>query len=265
MSNAQTKVIAAVSGVVLVLAAGSLGFGTAWITKPAEVQTVEVEVPVEVENEETKDELAKSQEKVSELERTVATKEHRVNELEEKIRKGAIAGKALREELASLKKELAETKEALAVAIEEKEEVLEQLRLTTEQLEQTEEQLAKVTVQRDEAREDALFNRWQDFVKGAQLSICDRGGRKKLGNCREAVTAAIMTTEREARFAHCLRSGQAQPTVREEQKGTDMPEFSEMMNEDTRQTRGWYIEFCDPTLPENANFSLAEGSLAQNL
>lgn len=263
MSNTSTKVAAVVSAAVLVLAAGSLGFGAAWMSKPAEVKTVEVEVPVEVEKQETKDELAKTQEKVSELERTVATKEHRVNELEERIRKGAIAGKALREELASLKKELAETKEALAVAIEEKEQVITQLKLTTEQLEQTEEQLAKVTVQRDEAREDALFNRWQAFVKDAKLQICDRGGRKKLGNCREAVDEVLKTTEREARFAHCLRSGQAQPIIRESEKGTDRPEYSEMLGEDNRRTKGWYVEFCDPTLPERADYRLAEGEIAQ--
>lgn len=265
MSTTRTPI--AVSAVVFTGALASvLGFGSAWMLKPAEVRTVQIEVPVEVpatDDLQAQDELSVAQNKVSDLERTVATQERQVNELEEKLRKGAVAGKSLRAELAAVKAELVETEKALAVALQEKEEVLVQLKLTTEQLEQTEVKLAEVTVQRDDAREDAMYNRWQDFVKGAQLEVCDRGGRKKLGNCREVVAAAVRSPENEARFAHCLLSGQAQPTIRELDKDTELPTFSAMLDEEQKQTKGWYVEYCDPTLPENADLKLAAGRLSR--
>ena len=264
MSTTRTPI--AITAVLITGACASiLGFGSAWMLKPDEVRTVTDEVPVEVaaNDAQAQDELSQAQNKVSDLERTVATQERQVNELEEQIQRGAVAGKALRAELAAVKAQLAETEQALTVALQEKEEVLEQLKKTTEQLEQTEVKLAEVTVQRDDAREDAMYNRWQDFVKGAQLEICDRGGRKKLGNCREVVAATVRSTENEARFAHCLRSGQAQPTVRELDKGTELPTFSSMIDEEQKQTKGWYVEFCDPTLPENPDLRLAYGRLSE--
>ena len=124
-----------------------------------------------------------------------------------------------------------------------------------------EEQLAERTQQRDAAREDALFNRWADFIKGAQLEICDKGNRKKLGNCRETVDAAINVDDRRDKFAHCIRSGQAQPAITELEKGVGLPDFAEMIDEDKKQTKGWMILFCDPTLPENTDAPLAEGRL----
>ena len=51
------------------------------------------------------------------------------------------------------------------------------------------EEALEVQVQRTErAKEDALVNKWYRFLNDAQLSICERGNRKKLGQCRETVT-----------------------------------------------------------------------------
>ena len=160
-----------------------------------------------------------------------------------------------------MKAELEETKVALAQAEEEKEELLVALTETTELLEKTEEALAVTKVQRDDAREDALYNLWNDFLGSAQLDICDKGNRKRLGNCRETVLAALQTPERRDKFAHCVRSGQAQPAVSEQVKGEDLPEYAEMMNEDAKQVKGWFVDFCDPTLPERDDIPLAEGRL----
>ena len=203
------------------------------------------------------DELSLAQIRVAELERESAEKERKVHELEARMARGAEVGKALRAELEQVKAELEETKVALAEAEEEKEELLVALKETTEMLEQTEEELEVTKVQRDNAREDALFNRWQDFLHSAQLEICDKGNRKRLGNCREAVMTSLGTPERRDAFAHCLRSGQAQPVVAELDKDVTLPEFASMLDEDTRQVRGWFVDMCDPTLPERNDIPLA--------
>ncbi|MCA9494673.1 MAG: hypothetical protein KC621_32315, partial [Myxococcales bacterium] len=77
-----------------------------------------------------------------------------------------------------------------------------------------------------------------------------KGNRKKLGNCREAVQASLMTNTRRDKFSHCVRSAQATPTVKELEKGQSMPDFSEYIDQEQKQTKDWYVLFCDPTLPE---------------
>jgi peptidoglycan hydrolase CwlO-like protein len=211
--------------------------------------------------EQMKDELTAAQTKVSTLEREAAEKEGKVRELEARISKGAKAGGEMRQELERLKLELADTKQKLAIAEAEKERVLVELTQTKEELAQTKEELVQTKEQRDQAREDALYNRWQKFLAAAQLEICDKGNRKKLGGCREAVTAALASKPRQDKFAHCIRSGQAQPLVHELEKDAKVPQYGEMMDEEIKQVKGWYVEFCDPTLPEKEDADLAEKHL----
>ncbi len=81
------------------------------------------------------------------------------------------------------------------------------------------------------------------------------------GGCREAVQGTLMTNARRDKFAHCVRSGQAVPTVKELEKGVSLPDFSEMIDEEQKQTKGWYVMFCDPTLPEKTGGFLNEAPI----
>lgn len=195
------------------------------------------------------DELSVAQGKVATLERDVAEQERRVHELEGEMARRSDRGKSMVAEFEKMKTELAETKQALVVAQQEKEQLLVKLQ-------QTEAELAVTTKQRDVAKEDALYNRWTDFLKNAQLEICDKGNRKKLGNCRETVEATLMTDSRQSQFSHCIRSGQAAPMVLE-QEGNTLPAYAQMIDEEQKQTKGWMVIFCDPTLPEKADAPLA--------
>jgi hypothetical protein len=266
----QKRGLGAAAGGALVAAPLALGVGVvgglvvgaliAWFAKPAGVVEVpvapeEVEVAaMEVEVED--DELTLAQGRVAELEREVANRERRVRELEEQMATRNERGKEFVAEMQRLKTELADAQDQLVQAETEKQQILDELR-------QTEAELEVTKVQRDKAREDALYNRWQDFLKEGQLEICDRGNRKKLGNCREAVELALKTPVREQRFAHCIRSGQASPMLRELEKSETLPAFGEMVDEEQKQTKGWSVIFCDPTLPERSDAALAESNLAR--
>ena len=70
-----------------------------------------------------------------------------------------------------------------------------------------------------------------------------------------------MTNARRDKFAHCVRSGQAVPTVARAREGRELPDFAEMIDEEQKQTKGWYVLFCDPTLPEKADGFLNEAAL----
>ncbi len=245
-----------------------IAFGAGWVLRTPD--RVEVQRPPTVDEleaacapdlQEKQDELTTAQTRVAELEREVATKTAEAHELEARIAKNAEGGKSLRAELERVKAELAQTQEKLAVAEAEKERLLVELTQTKEELEDTKVELVQTKEQRDDAREDAVFNRWNQFLADSQLEICEKGNRKKLGNCREMVTATLGSDARRDAFAHCLRSGQAAPMVRELEKGATMPEFSEMLDEETKQVKGWFVELCDPTLPEIADIRLAEDHL----
>jgi len=270
MSGTNAKIMApfAAAAAIGAVALGLVGFAAGYTVKSPDLKEIqrapteaELEAACAPDIEAVEDELGTAQAKVSELERTKIEKERQVNELETRIARGAEVGKALRAELAQVKAELAETQEKLVIAEEEKAMLIVELTDTKEELEDTKVELVATRGQRDEAREDALYNRWTDFLHGSQLEVCEKGSRKKLGNCRQAVMASLDGPARQNRFAHCIRSGQAQPMVREMEKGAALPEFSEMMDEEVKQVKGWYVEFCDPTLPELSDVQLAEGRL----
>jgi hypothetical protein len=246
-----------------------LGFAIGLVVKPAEV--VEKQVPRELTAAElasacaptvgeTIDKLEKAEVRVKSLEQEVSDRNARVAELEANQKKPG--GGGVSKELAQARKDLEEARAQLAVAQQEKAQLVVELTQTKEQLAKTEQALVEQKELTHDAREDALVNKYFRFVNDAQLEICEKGSRKKMGNCRADVQAALQTnTKRRDKFAHCVRSGQATPTVRELEKGQTLPDYTEWVNEEEKTTRGYYILFCDPTLPEKADGDLAEQHL----
>ncbi|MEQ1570839.1 MAG: hypothetical protein ABMA64_34740 [Myxococcota bacterium] len=256
-----------------------LGIVIGWVAKPSE--QVEVKVPRDLSAAELAEacapsletkvtELENAQNKITILEKEVADRKARVEELEKaegakaaQVSGGGGGGGRLGAELAQAKKDLEEARAELEIARQEKERLVVELTQTKEQLAKTEVALVEQTEMTQRAKEDALVNKWYRFINDAQLDVCEKGNRKKLGNCREVVTSTLMNNVRRDKFAHCIRSGQASPSVRELMKGEALPDFSEMIDEEQKQTKGWYVLFCDPTLPEKTDGFLNEEHLPQ--
>ncbi|MEZ4238390.1 MAG: hypothetical protein R3F59_20010 [Myxococcota bacterium] len=261
-----TSIVALVIGAIL----GGL---LAWMLKPS--SQVEVEVPRDLsaaelaaacapELETKVTELEAAQNKVQFLEKEVSDREARVKELEDEMqRRRQGGGGKMSAELAQAKADLAEALTQLDIARREKEQLVVELTQTKEELAKTEQELVDQKEKTEIAKEDALVNKWYRFINESQLEVCEKGNRKKLGKCRETLQATLMTNARRDKFAHCARSGQAVPSVRELQKGESLPDFSEMIDEDQKQTKGWYVLFCDPTLPERNDGFLNEEHLPQ--
>lgn len=254
-----------------------LGGFIAWFAKPGE--QVEVKVPRDLTAAELAEacapaletkvtELETAQNKVAFLEKEVSDREARVKELEEELKRRPEAARAapgsgggVSRELAQARKDLEEARAQLEIAQQEKQQLMVELTATKDQLAKTEKALVEQVEKTEVAKEDALVNKWYRFVSESQLALCEKGNRKKLGSCREVLQSSLMTNQRRDRFAHCVRSGQATPQVRELQKEETLPDFAEMINEDAKQTRGWYVMFCDPTLPEKNDGFLNEQHL----
>jgi hypothetical protein len=243
----------------LITALGSLaigvafGFGVSWMT----TSEVIVEVPRDYTADElaavckplmleTAEELDSAQIRVTNLESQVTMKEDRIASMEQEMTDRATRGAAY---VAGLKQELEQAREQLVTlqvqldqALDEKEELMVRLVETEEELEEQKEETRT-------AKQETLDQRWESFTREAQLEVCERGNRKRLGKCRESIQAA-MTEERRETYLHCLRSDQAEPVVHEAIKKEPLPAFAEYLNEDDRIVKGWYVHFCDPSLPE---------------
>lgn len=198
--------------------------------------------------------LTEAQAKVVELEDRVTSQEAEVVRLEETMAKRAQAGKRMYAELQAAKAELETLRAQLSQAVEEKEAALAALEETVEQLRATEDELEVTTEKLVLAEADVLDNRWKGFLQNGQLTVCEKGGRKKMGKCREAVLASLGSME--DKYRHCVKSGQAVPGLVEAEKDMEgLPDYSFWLGEDSRITKGWFVTLCDPTLPEADDFA----------
>lgn len=243
----------------------AVGGMAGWVAKPK----VEVPVPRELTDDEVvatcapqvesqAAELTQVQARVAALEKEVAEKQARVEELE---KRRSVAGATLASQLEAAKAELAQVRTELQSALEEKAQIATHLTETKTELDQTRTALVEQAQRTLRAQEDALVNKWHRFVNDAQLDICEKGSRKRVGECREVVSAALLTDARRNRFAHCVRSGQAVPMVRAIDKGADPPSYSEVVDGQDRDMRDWVVLFCDPSLPERTDGFLNETPL----
>ena len=176
-----------------------LGIFIGWFIKPAE--KIEVSVPRDLtaaelaqvcapQVNETVNELEKAQGKVQKLQTEVDSRSARVAELEAEITRRNSSGRNIVKELEQAKADLAEAREQLQIAEQEKERLVVELTQTKEELAETQEELADQVVKTEQAKEDALTNKWYRFLNDGQLEVCEKGNRKKLGKCRETCSEA---------------------------------------------------------------------------
>jgi predicted nucleic acid-binding Zn-ribbon protein len=186
-----------------------------------------------------RDMLIQAQERVEGLRGEIEEKQAEIAVLEKKAQENV----ALKKDLEKRKQELAQLQSALVAAEQERTELVEKLQLAVEE----------VSVARAEAREaksETLVVKWDEFRANAMLQICERGSRGKIEKCRETVEAAFHY-DRERRYRECVRQGNAVPQLRELGKDEkELPAYAEWVDANDRATKGWYILFCDPTLPE---------------
>lgn len=190
--------------------------------------------------------------RVATLEADVADREEKIQALEAQMAKNKAGGASLRRQLDEARAELVEVKAQLAQALADKE------RLTGE-LQESRVALAQQQERTREAVNDGIERRWETFLAQARLDVCEKGGRNKMGKCREEVLASLDASVKD-RFVHCVRAGQEAPTLREIAKDQEtLPQHARWLGQDDRTTKDWYVQLCDPTLPEATGFAAAGG------
>jgi len=215
---------------------------------------------------EGKNDLQTAQARVAQLEDDLSSKK---TELAELKRQSALdeaadeaerqANEAGRAEAArvwqSMEAEIASLETQLGEAVTERDVLKEELRVTIYKLDQQIVETKKAKKEAAYFKKESTANLWSSFMAEAKVEICDRGTRKRHAKCHEAVEGALPKDVRD-RFVECVNTYQSTPLLVQGEKDTSLPPYAEWMNQDDRFTKkGWYVQFCDPTLPEADRFN----------
>ncbi|MEN0062850.1 MAG: hypothetical protein AAGA48_11920 [Myxococcota bacterium] len=204
--------------------------------------------------------LSEIRAQISGLEGQVAEREQRVAELRAQLETPDISKAAsaeLNEAIEKARVEIAEAQLEVASLKRTKDQLVDKLAATRSRLEQTEADLEAEAAIREALQsersgliEQAITQRWFRMITEAQLDVCERVGRRKAEACRSAVVRDLKSIRRE--FVHCLRSNQAMPSVHRLERGQDMPSHTRALDAENKFLSGWYVQLCDPSLPERA-------------
>ncbi len=219
---------------------------------------------------EVKDErasLGTAQDKVTDLQSRLDAREAELATMKKEAEsKKAAAGAAwaeMKKKVEALEAEVATLETQLEAAETERDELLVELKETVVALEKQIKETQKQKERGDKYKAESHQNLWTTFAAEAKVNICDRGTRKRHEKCHDAVTEALAKSSVQNKFLDCVDTNQATPVLvqadRDDRKSNSLPPFAQWLDDDSRFTnKGWYVQFCDPTLPE-ANIGDAPG------
>lgn len=179
---------------------------------------------------------------VDDLTSEIKDKQTKIADLEREMARRASAGADLVKQLGDAKQELVIVKKRLTEALANEDLLQAELTTTSQALDTQKKTTAEV-------RTELVDTKWESFVEKSQLDVCERGTRKRVGHCRQDVVAAL-DDDIHQQFTHCLRAGQEPPDIHEGVK--ELPTFSQWLTPSDRDVKGWYVQLCDPSLPESS-------------
>ena len=207
----------------------------------------------------TEDEAAKAREaqnRVESLQSQLSAKETELAELQKEAEGDTERAKAAAKKWRAMEKEIEELRSTLTVAEKERDEARAELKQTIVALDKQIKKSNRLKEKADDFREKAkeyksesTQNLWSSFKNDAKVQICDRGTKKRHESCHEEVEGAFSSSMRD-KFSVCVDTYQAVPVLKESEKGEALPQFAAWLPEENKFTKGWYVIFCDPTLPE---------------
>ena len=181
--------------------------------------------------------------RVKTLQEELATKEAELNKLRGDKAQSSDRRSRLSEEISFLRVQLAS-------AEEERDTLRKELKQTLKELDFQVAQSQKFKRKAKRYKMESTTNLWSAFLANAKVNICDRGSRKRHAKCHAAVEEALSSQMR-SRFTVCVDTYQSVPVLKQMGKSESIPKYSARLSKDNKFTKkGWYVLFCDPTLPE---------------
>ena len=182
-------------------------------------------------------------ERVQTLQEELAFREAELSKIKTAKAAGAAKRNRLQEEIAFLRIQLAS-------AEEERDTLRKELKQTIKELDFQVVQTKKFKRKAKRYKMESTTNLWSAFLANSKVKICDRGSRKRHEKCHDAVAEALSSQMR-GRFTVCVDTYQSVPVLKQTVKDEPLPRYAVRLNEENKFTKkGWYILFCDPTLPE---------------
>lgn len=190
------------------------------------------------------------EERESELDRLRGDIENKKIEDEEKRAAAKRRWNKLQEEIATLQVKLASVEK-------ERDELRVELKETVKKLDYQISQTKKYKAKAKKYKKQSTKNLWQAFTAEARNQGCNRGSKKRHEKCWEAFDLSMSDTMKQ-RFTTCVNTYQAVPILKKAERGESLPSFSEWLSKENKYTKGWYVIFCDPSLPEKGDPDLDE-------
>lgn len=210
------------------------------------------------EDEKTKVQTA--QRRVDDLQQRLAARESELEGLRKSAEGDEAKKKAAGKKWREMEEEVASLRVQLAEAESERDTLRTELKATLVQLDKQILETKKFKAKAIKYQKESTANLWSAFNNNAKVQICDRGTRNRHEKCHEAVEAAFSSAMQE-RFSTCVDSYQAVPVLRKAEKDEVLPQFADWLPDDNKFTKkGWYVVFCDPTLPEAGDPDLVGGA-----
>ena len=264
MSN--RVLVVGLSTTLMVLGVGLGWFGSQMLTEPT-VITTEVEVE-EKEAELTEEELARLcagnvqehkegildlQSKVKGLQSTLEEKEKELEDLRKEAKKGDSPQISKRQK--ELESELATLRVQLAATEQERDALRTELKQTLTKLDTQIRETKKYKAKAKKYKRRSVQNLWKAFVADAKVQGCDRGSRRRHEKCWAEFNSVLNDeSPHQQRFMTCVNTYQAVPVLRKAKLFEKLPSFATWLSGEKNKgkfIKGWYILFCDPSLPTN--------------
>lgn len=191
-----------------------------------------------------------AQERVSTLQQQLASKEQELATMKRQAEQDEAKRDVARRKWRAMEEEIASLRIQLSEAEAERDDLRVELKQTLRDLDRQISETRKYKAEAQHFKQESTKNLWSAFGANAKVEMCDRGTRKRHENCHATVDA-VLQPYRE-RFTACVDSQQAVPVLKKgDRKEGNLPQFAEWMPDDNKFTKkGWYVIFCDPTLPE---------------
>lgn len=187
--------------------------------------------------------------RVKTLQEELAAKESELNKLRGDKAQSSERRSRLSEEISFLRVQLAS-------AEEERDTLRKELKQTLKELDFQVAQSQKFKRKAKRYKMESTTNLWSAFLANSKVNICDRGSRKRHEKCHAAVEEALSSQMR-SRFTVCVDTYQSVPVLKQMGKSDSIPKYSVRLSKDNKFTKkGWYVLFCDPTLPEASDDDL---------
>lgn len=191
-----------------------------------------------------------AQERVMSLRDELETREKELADLRAERARAKEAGAEVAAKLRSMEAEISRLRAQLVEVTAERDGLMVELKQTVAKLDAQIRETEKYKAEAKKWKRKSTENAWRSFVAEAKVQICDKGTRKRHEVCHEAVDQALDAPVQD-RFESCVDTWQAVPAlVQAESKKAELPTFAYALSDKQFTSTGWYIQFCDPTLPE---------------